>query len=82
MCQDSQLHSNKHLCTFTTPTDTTGRWAGKQFTTVPLKEGRGAEVYLDKCVRSLAEVGGWVGNKAPAFTSMQSRSSSSSVGAC
>jgi hypothetical protein len=38
------------------PADATGRWAGKQFSTVPPKEGKAPDVYLDKQVRSLALV--------------------------
>lgn len=36
--------------------DVTGRWSGKQFSTVPPKTGKAPDVYIDKQVRSLAEV--------------------------
>jgi hypothetical protein len=38
------------------PAEATGRWAGKQFSTVPPKEGKAPDVYLDKQLRSLALV--------------------------
>lgn len=46
------MHQKPLCCS----TDATGRWAGKQFSIVPLKEGRALDAYLDKQVRSNALV--------------------------
>lgn len=44
-------------------TDATGRWQGKQFCIVPLKEGRAPDAYLDKQVRSNALVSSLPANR-------------------